>query len=263
MTKRPPSKPMELLLDNKTPPIEKAPYQKAHPTGKLIALVGCDGSGKSSLTTDLIAAIQKYTPVKRYYLGLGSGDLGRKIGQIPVVGSWIENLLKQRATTTRTKGKKIPGVMTALVVYFFSLRRFCSYLKMRRALKAGITVITDRYPQAEIAGQCDGPGLSAAKAGNRFVSWLVRSEAALYQRMASFRPDLVLRLDVDPETAHARKPDHDIEALRIKSEIMQHLTFGGAHMEVIDATRPYKIVWKDIMRLVQPYLTVDLASDQK
>lgn len=96
---------MELLLDNKTPPIEKAPYQKAHPTGKLIALVGCDGSGKSSLTTDLIAAIQKYTPVKRYYLGLGSGDLGRKIGQIPVVGSWIENLLKQRRLPLGQKAK--------------------------------------------------------------------------------------------------------------------------------------------------------------
>ncbi|MFT8736569.1 MAG: hypothetical protein ABF760_03800 [Zymomonas mobilis] len=172
-------------------------------------------------------------------------------------------MLQQRAAATRTKGKKIPGVMTALVVYFFSLRRFFSYLKMRRVLKSGVTVITDRYPQAEIAGQCDGPGLSAAKAGNRFVGWLVRSEAGLYQRMASFRPDLVLRLDVDPDTAHARKPDHDIEALRTKSEIMQHLTFGGAHMEIIDATRPYDVVWKDIVRRVQPYVSVDLVSTRK
>ncbi|MFT8736570.1 MAG: hypothetical protein ABF760_03805 [Zymomonas mobilis] len=80
MTKQPPSKPMELLLDKKNLPIEGASSKEIDvPRGKLIALVGCDGSGKSSLTTDLISAIKKDSPVKRYYLGLGSGDLGRKL----------------------------------------------------------------------------------------------------------------------------------------------------------------------------------------
>ncbi|MFT9099873.1 MAG: hypothetical protein ABF461_08165 [Zymomonas mobilis subsp. pomaceae] len=146
-----------MSLDKKRPFDSKQATEKHAPRGKLIALVGCDGSGKSSLTSDLIGVLQKYRPVRRYYLGLGSGDLGRKIGKIPLVGSWIESRLKQKAKATRTKGEKIPGALTALVVYAFSLIRFFHYLQMRYALNAGITVITDRYPQAEIAGQWMGP----------------------------------------------------------------------------------------------------------
>ncbi|GEB89701.1 nucleoside/nucleotide kinase family protein [Zymomonas mobilis] len=251
-----------MSLDKKRPFDSKQATEKHAPRGKLIALVGCDGSGKSSLTSDLIGVLQKYRPVRRYYLGLGSGDLGRKIGKIPLVGSWIESRLKQKAKATRTKGEKIPGALTALVVYAFSLIRFFHYLQMRYALNAGITVITDRYPQAEIAGQCDGPGLSAAKAGNRFVAWLVQSEARLYRRMASFHPDLILRLDVDAETAHARKPDHDIEAMRIKAAVMKQLTFGGAHMEIINATQSYEAVWDTIIHFIQPYMNDDLSDNK-
>ena len=95
-------------------------------------------------------------------------------------------------------------------------------------------VITDRYPQAGRAGQCDGPGLSAARAGNAFVAWLARAEDRLYQRMAQTTPDLVVRLDVDAETAHSPKPGHGIERFRSKLALKPRLQVNGAAVRTAD-----------------------------
>ncbi|MBS1093125.1 nucleoside/nucleotide kinase family protein [Gluconobacter wancherniae] len=218
--------------------------------GALIALIGCDGSGKSSLSADLVKTLRRTNLATYVYLGLGSGDIGRKIGQLPLVGPVLEKVLTSKAKKTRTKGEKIPGVMTALVVFGFSLLRFRRFQHMMRARRDGVIVITDRYPQAEIAGQCDGPGLSAARAGNAFVAWLARAEYRLYQRMAQTTPDLVIRLDVDAETAHSRKPDHDIEALRTKIALTPRLKFNGAALRTVDARQSYENVRSQTMGLV-------------
>lgn len=221
--------------------------------GKLIAFVGSDGSGKTTLTSRLSVELAQDRPTTYVYLGLGSGDLGRRIGQLPVIGHMLEKKLSKKAKTTRTHGEKIPGSLTALVVYVFSLKRYFNHLKMQNALRAGLTVVTDRYPQAEIAGTCDGPGLSAAQPGNFFVAWLRKSEASLYQRMAEHHPDLIIHLDVSPQVAHQRKPDHDLELLQTKSEIMKQLRFGGARMVSIDASAPFQTVWTQVVHEIQPF----------
>ena len=42
----------------------------------LIAVVGCDGTGKSTLTTDLVKSLQQHWQTERRYLGLLSGEDG-------------------------------------------------------------------------------------------------------------------------------------------------------------------------------------------
>ena len=205
----------------------------------LIAIVGCDGSGKSTLAHDLCLELGRTRKAATGYLGLGSGTLGLRIRGVPLVGAAVEARLARKAKRTRTVGERIPGIATALVVYGFSLvrrRRFAHVLALRRA---GVTVITDRYPQVEVAGFYDGPGLSAASSGSAAVARLAARERAMYVAMAGVRPTLVIRLDVDLATAHARKPDHDPELLALKIAATPRLTFGGAPMVAIDARRPY------------------------
>lgn len=227
--------------------------------GKLIAFVGCDASGKTTLTSRLGLELAKDRPTTYVYLGLGSGDLGRRIGQFPIIGHMLEKKLSKKAKTTRTYGEKIPDSLTALVVYAFSLKRYFNYLRMKNALRAGLTVVTDRYPQAEIAGTCDGPGLSAAQPGNLFVAWLKKSEASLYQRMAEHHPDLIIRLDVSPQIALQRKPDHDLELLQTKSKVMKQLRFGGARMVSIDASSPLQAVWMQVVHEIQPFFASHIS----
>lgn len=206
----------------------------------LVAVIGCDGSGKSTLSNDLLLWIrEQYGPAETHYLGLRSGQIGNRIKTWPLIGSAIERALSKRAGQARTKGSKIPGLATALVIYGFSLvrkRRFQKVLSLRRQ---GFIVVTDRYPQVEVPGFYDGPGLSAAQPDGRLVAALAARERAIYEWMASFVPSLVIRLNVDVETAFARKPDHAKELLEAKVAVTPLLKFNGARIVDIDATMPY------------------------
>lgn len=206
----------------------------------LIAVIGCDGSGKSTLSSDLLNWIrQHYGPAETHYLGLRSGQIGNQIKAWPLIGPVFEKALSRRAGQARTKGAKIPGLATALVIYGFSRlrkRRFQKVLSLRRQ---GFIVVTDRYPQVDVPGFYDGPGLSAARPGGRLVAALAASERATYEWMASFVPDLVIRLNVDVETALARKPDHGVDLLKAKVAVTPLLKFNGARIVDLDATMPY------------------------
>ena len=57
--------------------------------------------------------------------------------------------------------------------------------------------------------------------------------------MASYVPDLVIRLNVDVETALVRKPDHGVDLLKAKVAVTPFLKFNGARIIDLDATMPY------------------------
>ena len=205
----------------------------------LIAIVGCDGAGKSTLSTDVTHWLEADHAVAMCYLGLGSGDMGERIKRWPLVGPALEAKLAKNAAQTRTKGKKIPGLPTALVVFGFSLARRRRFRKVLALRRRGVTVITDRYPQTEVAGFYDGPGLSAARAGSPLVAWLATRERRMYELMADYRPDLVIRLNVDAQTAFRRKPDHKLDSLVAKVAATPQLRFNGARIVDLDSTQPY------------------------
>jgi thymidylate kinase len=221
----------------------------------LIAIVGCDGSGKSTLSTDMRDVLSEHRNTEVCYLGLGSGELGNRISRWPLIGPAIERRLARKAQQTRSKDKTIPGLFTALVVFGFSLlrmRRFRHVLALRRR---GVTVITDRYPQTEVTGFYDGPGLSAARAGSPLVAWLAARERRMYEYMASYRPDIVLRLNVDAETALRRKPDHKPGLLAEKVRVTPLLRFHGARIVDLDATAAYDQVRAQAFARVRPILS--------
>ena len=206
----------------------------------LVAVIGCDGSGKSTLSHDLLLWIrEQYGPAESHYLGLRSGQMGIWIKAWPLVGPALERGLSKRAGQARTSGETIPGLATALVIYAFSLVRKRRFRKVLRLRRNGFIVVTDRYPQVDVSGFYDGPGLSAARPDSHIVAALAARERASYDWMASFVPTLVIRLNIDAETALARKPDHAIDLLRAKVAATPRLTFNGARIVDLDATMPY------------------------
>lgn len=211
----------------------------ATPLAPLIAIIGADGSGKSTLAADLVADFARERRAEHIYLGLGSGPLGQRIAAWPLLGPLLSRFLNKKADRTRDPKDRIPGPATALVVYFFSLRRKARFDAMMAARRRGIMVLTDRYPQIEVPGFYDGPGLSAARAESAFVRWLAAREAVLYAEMAAELPTLVLRLNIDADTALARKPEHDRALVEQKVAITPRLHFSGAPIAEIDATMDY------------------------
>lgn len=219
-------------------------------SGLLIAVVGCDGSGKSTLTADLIKQYGHSRAVRTVYLGLGSGAIGNRIAQLPVIGKYLENHLANKAKKTRTRGERIPGFGTALVAYLFSQLRLHRFKRMLALRASGLSILADRYPQVEVPGFYDGPLLSAARAAGPVVRWLAQRERQLYDWMASHPPDLVIRLVVDFPTAFARKPDHDPDLLQQKIAATGQIHFAHARLVEIDAGQPYDQVRRQALAAI-------------
>lgn len=205
----------------------------------LIAIIGCDGAGKSTLVDDLVSHLGRTGTIAKCYLGLGSGTLAARIAKAPLIGRIVERKLSNKARLTRSRDSRIPGLATALTVFGFSMLRRWRFRRAMVLRSAGVTVITDRYPQIEVPGFYDGPGLSAARAGSQAVAWLASVERNMYVRMAAYRPTLVIRLDLDLATAIARKPDHDVALLEQKIAVTPMLRLGGARIVDLDSRAPY------------------------
>lgn len=220
-------------------PIARAGGPRA-PLAGVVAVVGCDGTGKSTLTADLLASLRGRGPAERRYLGLVSGEMGDKIKRLPVFGVRLERYLAAKAQRAQDMKLKLPGTGTALVMHLLSLWRAAQLRRVMRLSRRGVRVIADRYPQAEIPGfHYDGPGLTTDQTNNWLVRKLVAREQKLYQWMAEQKPALVIRLNIDAATAHARKPDHSLAELRDKISVMPRLRFNGARVLDIDASAPY------------------------
>ncbi|MDZ4141001.1 MAG: hypothetical protein U1C48_03230 [Methylotenera sp.] len=206
----------------------------------VVAVVGCDGTGKSTLTADLLTKLHDKGPAQRYYLGLVSGEMGDKIKRLPVFGIKFEKYLADKAQRAQDMKQKLPGTGTALIMHLLSLWRVRQLRRVMRISRSGVLIITDRYPQAEIPGfYYDGPGITASSTDNWLLRKLAAREQKLYEWMAEQKPALIIRLNIDADTAHARKPDHNLTELRDKISVMPRLRFNGAKIVDIDASAPY------------------------
>jgi len=221
------------------------------PPAHVVAVVGCDGSGKSRLAADLVARLRDRRPIRLLYLGQSSGNIARWIKSLPVIGAPVGRYLIHKAELAHGKRPTSPDIPTTLAIYLLSQWRAHKFRRMLALCRRGVMVITDRYPQSEEAGfNFDGPGLGAVNA----ESWLARKLAArelrLYQSMASHVPALVIRLNIDAHTAHVRKPDHKLSVLRDKVAVIPNLKFNGARILDLDGREPYAHVLDEAMKAV-------------
>jgi hypothetical protein len=208
------------------------------PVAPLIAVVGSDGSGKSTLAADILAHIRKRRPAEMGYLGLGSGEQGRAIGRWPLIGAPLQRNLESVADTLRDPQAAIPGMLAARYAMRRSRKRRARFDALLERRREGVTIVTDRYPQLEVAGLHDGPIL-AGKPSSDGIAALQQRERALYAGMAVWVPTLVIRLNVDVDTVMARKPDHPRALIERKVETVPLLRFNGAPIVDLDATMPY------------------------
>lgn len=217
----------------------------------LVAVVGCDGTGKSTLTADLVKHLNARWMTERRYLGLVSGEQGDQIKRLPIIGVWLERRLAKKTSKAQSMSTGGPALWAALIMYGFSLWRMSNLRKVKRLAESGVLVISDRYPQGEVSGfYYDGPGIGTERVTGWLKTRLARREKRLYQKMAVYRPELLIRLDIDVETAFSRKPDHDYEELRDKIAIMSTITYNGTRIFELDSRAPYKEVLEKALEVV-------------
>jgi thymidylate kinase len=243
-------------------------------TGLVVAIVGSDGSGKSTLCRDLTAHYGAVGPATFIYFGSGDGasswlrwplvQLRRLLpSSMSSAGARAARAEPHPSTeeagappTDAVESEEIgapssgpsdsgptgsssrpPLLAAARVVWALTLA-WEKRGKLRRADRSrrrGRVVICDRYPQAEIGGIMDGPLLHTWTDDPSPIRRAVaRWEVKPYRAAERTPPDLVLRLVVDQRTAMSRRPEHDAADLRRRREIIARLRFDGARCGIVD-----------------------------
>jgi hypothetical protein len=220
--------------------------------GLIVAVIGSDGSGKSTLVHQLFETYAPKFDTLGLYLGSGSGR--SSLLRLPL--KLARDLVRpsKRTPSIANSPNRPPLLTFERTVWALVLARE-KRIKLRHARRArvrGQLVLCDRYPQTQILGENDGPLLAAyASSRWRALRHLAAVERQAYDLADRVTPDLVLRLDVDGPTAASRRPGLDIGYLERRAALLQALPWGPhTHVEVINAAAAPDEVFRRASRAV-------------
>jgi thymidylate kinase len=204
--------------------------------GMLIAVVGGDGSGKTTVINGLEAWLSKKFEVTRLHMGkprwsvltiLVRGLL--KIGTLLHLHSFKEYSYEDPS--------QFPGNAWLVRTVCTAHDRYRAYLMARRIASNGGLVICDRYPLpgflAMDAPQCAGIMKRFERSG-RFLKWLKSLEQGWYRQIAM--PDLLIVLRLDPEIAVERKTDESPASVRARSTLVWEMDWNGMPAHILNAS---------------------------
>jgi dTMP kinase len=194
--------------------------------GRLVALEGGEGAGKSSLAR----RVGDWFAARGCSVALtfepGASPLGRALRDLVLDGSGAGHPMSAKAEALLFAADRAEHVARVL----------------RPALDAGQVVVTDRYLDSSLAYQGAGRGL----------------EVDVLERVSDWasdhlRPDLTILLDVPVDVGLARvgRATDRIEAApagfheRVRAEFLRLAARAPERYLVVDASRPIEQVWAD------------------
>jgi thymidylate kinase len=219
--------------------------------GCIVAIVGVDGSGKSTSVATMRAWLGSKIDVVPIYFGTGDGRPSLLLWPFKLALPLMIRVFKNKPKVTshgKMSGHAAGLFYSVLMIFWAMAVALDKRKKLTAALRGtnrGLIVITDRYPQDQILRFNDGPLLTRLTI---VPNWLRRIEAAVYARARRFLPDLVIKLTVTPETAAKREPSMDAAIIRERVAALQHLEFPGARVVCVDAEQPLPDVIRAVKR---------------
>ena len=226
--------------------------------GIIISLIGIDGAGKSTLARELVTWLGWKLDVISLYFGSGSGPISgwraplsaarrlrqRRERRSTNVGPERGVLLAQSDSSWRRLRSLSWRLLWAIAVAHEKYTRLGA---ARRARRAGIIVLCDRYPQAQVDGAADGPLLGRwLGSPSRRLRAVARHERSVYAAADRQPPDLVIRLHVPPGMAIDRKRGQ-LQRLLQRADHIGQLEYPETTQVVdMDASRPYQDVLREV-----------------
>lgn len=211
--------------------------------GAIVALVGIDGSGKTTVAKQLAAA----GPWPSRYLYMGQ-SLGSSNALLP--SSAAARALRRRAAVTsrprRPKRSKYSRTRSMLAMANRVVEAWWRGRGAARDRRRGVVVVYDRYIPLEAT-------IALADPGRKKVHALDRIERRLVERLVA-RPDLVVHLDTPGEVAAGRKGDATARRLERWRRVIQDWGVGRREFVRVDATRPLAEVVVTVQSVIQDVL---------
>jgi len=232
------------------------PYSRSGPGGgTVIAVIGSDGAGKSSVSQMLYSWLVGKVDVVQIYFGSGQGRSSILRWPMRVVLELTRG--RTRSTRMDPEQRRTRDIGFKRAVWALALAREKRW-KLRmvaRARERGFIVICDRYPQTQVDGVNDGPLLwTWRESPARVKRVLSRWEDGIYKLAETIPPDIVVRLNVTQETAAARRPGDDPRELAFRTQLVRNLRFDNASSGVIDIDADYDLaaVMLEVKRRLWP-----------
>ena len=212
--------------------------------GKTIALVGADGSGKTTMCGALTKRLGRKLWVERYYLGSGQPTLFNRFLRLWVIPMLVPHRLWPREAWARLLRHYGHGVIELLN----ARDRLARFRRGFRSASRGCMVFFDRYP---VWGIADQPALLKKEgefASEPLARWIVKRVYGTYRQIRE--PDLLIHLSLPPEVASSRKPQHDKEVIAAKEarlKVLSEQSAGNGKVFVVDASKSQEGVLHDIL----------------
>lgn len=234
------------------------PWNRRPPGGGcMVAMLGVDGSGKSTSVATMRTWLGSKVDVVPIYFGTGDGRPSLLLRPFKLTMPLIRCVLKSKPKVA-SHGKlsgPAPGLLYSLLLMVWAVAVAVDKRKKlvaaQRGINRGLIVLADRYPQNQILGFNDGPLLTRLTV---VPHWLRRFEGAAYDLARRLPPDLVIKLVVTPETAERREPEMDPAVIRERIAALQRLELPGARVVCVDAEKPLaeviRAVKQEIWRLI-------------
>jgi hypothetical protein len=232
--------------------------------GALVAILGVDGSGKSTTMAELVRWLSPVVDVFPAYLGGGKRATsplrrmvrlihrGRKRMRPPGPSPYAhpgQGIVFEEGGGPKHWLRRLWFALWALSLAGVRARNMAI---ARGARERGMVVIADRFPQIQVAGLGDGvlldPWLTHSSPLLRAAA---RRELRLFREATATPPDVAVILAVDLETARSRRPTSEPGLLRRKADAVDSLSFPPTTRVVrIDANRPLDQVLADVKQSV-------------
>jgi thymidylate kinase len=226
--------------------------------GLMIAIIGGDGSGKTTAINGLFEWLSEEFEIKKVHLGKPSWSLstiiirgiikvGRSLGLYPFIREGSEDSI-------HTDLPSFPGIPWLIREVCTARDRYLAYKSARRFATNGGLVLCDRFPIPAIKIM-DGPQVERVTRDvekNRLIMFLGRLEEKYYNQIMF--PDLLITLRVDPEVSVQRKTDESADSVRSRAGEIWNIDWSKTPAHLIDASKTKTEVLSDLMTLIWSYL---------
>jgi thymidylate kinase len=206
--------------------------------GRVIALLGGDGAGKSTCAAELSRWLGAHFDVMKAHLGRPPRSLTTLV---------VGGLLKVRRALGGAEGTTVLDLLRHVCT---ARDRYRLFARVRRFAAFGGIALCERYPvpQNRLLVGPEIPRLLEGARNTALARRLMQLEQWYYRQIT--RPDVVIVLMVEPEIAVRRKTDEPADYVRARSRIIWETDWTGTGARLVDAGRTLPEVLIDLKALL-------------
>ena len=216
--------------------------------GHIIAIVGGDGAGKTTIVNHLASWLGACFPVYTIHVGKPpAGALRHCLGIF----------FRLFSLCTRRHEEKLPKFLQGLASLLLARARYRLLQKALARRSRGDIVFLDRAPLIQHVWSdtsMESPRIRSVVGSSYLLTYLEKWENHYYERMA--KPDNLIALTLRPEVAVKRKPEEDSEYVFRRNQAIQEVNWEELKAYTVDAEMPFEeesarirnIVWSCMPR---------------